>query len=312
MPWKAGYTTSNERSLSDDDLRWPEGRRAAFSVIVDLDPICSPEGLKPESFQTPEAYFGMHDGLDAVRTTLDGHGVKATFVASAVTAVCFPQVLTSLARDGHEIATTGLARENTETLDPDEEGRRIALATAQMAEVLGAAPKGWFALPRAADRYAVGGISPAMAGLLKAAGYAYLGGGLADDIPYYHVIDADRGAALLALPYYYHYDDQFFLMFPARGTGLEHADVLGRNWTRQLKAQTARGRCTSIVVHPHLIGWGHRWRMFDDLIARAAETGGLWAATGADLASHWATEYPAGAILNLKPSIWQDYPDSLS
>ena len=53
-----------------------------------------------------------------------------------------------------------------------------------------------------------------------------MGNGLADDIPHYWVTDFASRRAILTLPYYYHFDDQFFLMFPRKGTGLEHPDAL--------------------------------------------------------------------------------------
>ena len=36
MPWKDGYTISDEKSLADDELRWPEGKRCAVHIVVDL------------------------------------------------------------------------------------------------------------------------------------------------------------------------------------------------------------------------------------------------------------------------------------
>ena len=60
-------------------------------------------------------------------------------------------------------------------------------------------------------------------------GYVYLGNGLADDIPHYWISDFASRRALLTLPYYYHFDDQFFLMFPRKGTGLEHPDAQPRS-----------------------------------------------------------------------------------
>jgi len=53
--------------------------------------------------------------------------------------------------------------------------------------------------------------------LLIEAGYTYTGNGLADDIPHYWVADFANRRAILTLPYYYHFDDQFFLMFPQEG-----------------------------------------------------------------------------------------------
>src|SRR6202043_3944977 len=109
------------------------------------------------------------------------------------------------------------------TGSPDESGarrREQGLARAGNARV--------FSLPRQGDRYAVGAVSPNTIDLLLEAGYVYLGNGLADDIPHYWVSNFASRRALLTLPYYYHFDDQFFLMFPRKGTGLEHPDALLR------------------------------------------------------------------------------------
>ena len=32
MPWKDGYTISDEKSLADADVRWPEGKRCAVHI----------------------------------------------------------------------------------------------------------------------------------------------------------------------------------------------------------------------------------------------------------------------------------------
>src|SRR5205085_8272294 len=106
-----------------------------------------------------------------------------------------------------------------------------ARTTEVLADIVGRKPAGWFSLPRQGDRYAVGAVSPNTIDLLLEAGYAYLGNGLADDIPYYSVSDFASRRALLTLPYYYHFDDQFFLLFPRKGTGLEHPDDLLSSWS---------------------------------------------------------------------------------
>ena len=63
MPWKERYTISDERTLLDSDVRWPDGKRCCFRVVVDLAPASGPEGIKPQDLTTPDAYFGMHGGL---------------------------------------------------------------------------------------------------------------------------------------------------------------------------------------------------------------------------------------------------------
>ena len=36
MPWKERYTISDEKSLADSEIDWPDGNRCCVSVTVDL------------------------------------------------------------------------------------------------------------------------------------------------------------------------------------------------------------------------------------------------------------------------------------
>jgi hypothetical protein len=38
----------------------------------------------------------------------------------------------------------------------------------------------------------------------------------------------------------------------------------------------------------------------------------LWCATSEECARHWLATFPAATHLKLEPSIWRDYPGSLS
>ena len=44
MPWKQGYTISDERSLADPEIRWPDGARCCVAITVDLSVASGPEG----------------------------------------------------------------------------------------------------------------------------------------------------------------------------------------------------------------------------------------------------------------------------
>jgi len=148
--------------------------------------------------------------------------------------------------------------------------------------------------------------------LLIEAGYVYMGNGLADDIPHYWVTDFASRRAILTLPYYYHFDDQFFLMFPRKGTGLEHPDALFRNWKAEFGAQYKRGRHFHMTLHPQHIGWCNRLQLLEDFLAYLGGFPGLWNPTGSECARYWLETYPASSYLRLEPSIWRDYPGSLS
>lgn len=312
MPWKDNYTTSDARSIADADLRWPGGAQCCMTITVDLSPPCTAAGITAADLRTPEAQFGMHRGLDNLLGVLDRHGLRATFATPAVIADIHAPRIQALAEAGHEIAAHGFRHEDVATLPREEEKARLDRTTRMIADAAGTRPVGWYALPRQGDKFAIGSVSGNTIDLLAEGGYSYFGNGLADDVPHWWVTDPVGPRALLALPYYYHFDDQYFLMFPAKGTGLEHADALARNWRAEFKAQYRRGRQFGMVVHPHAIGFAHRVRLLDDFLAEVARYPGVWTATGRACATHWRETFPAATHLRLEPSIWQDHAGSLS
>jgi hypothetical protein len=204
------------------------------------------------------------------------------------------------------------AIEDVSALARDEEKARLDLTTRILTDVTGRRPAGWFSLPRQTDPFAGGSISPNTMDLLIEAGYAYMGNGLADDIPHYWVTDFASRRAILTLPYYYHFDDQFFSMFPVRGSGLENSDMLLRNWRAELDAQYKRGRFFTMTLHPQHIGWCNRMAGLEDFLAHMTSLPDLWNPTGAECARFWKQTYPTATHLELEPSIWNDYPGSLS
>ena len=135
MPWKQGYTISDERSLADSEIRWPDGARCCVAVTVDLSVASGAEGVTVADLATPEALFGVNQGLTALREILRRHGVRATFAVPAVIAHVHGDLVRSLAAEGHEIAAHGFRHEDVSGLGRDEEQRRIARTTEIVAEV---------------------------------------------------------------------------------------------------------------------------------------------------------------------------------
>lgn len=312
MPWKDGYTISDEISPRDQDVSWPNAARCCVAITVDLSVASGAAGTTARDLQSPRAQFGLRDGLDHVRAALRGCGLRATFAVPAVMARIHGPLLRDLIAEGHEIAAEGLKHEDVTALDRNDEAARIVTTTSILADVIGQRPLGWFSLPRQGDPYAGGTVSAHTIDLLIDAGYAYFGNGLADDAPHYWVTDFATRRAMLTLPYYYHYDDQFFLMFPTKGTGLEHADSLFRNWRAEFAAQYRRGRYFHMTLHPFAVGFAHRVRLLEDFLRHTVSHPGLWNATGGRIASHWRATRPPETHLHLEPSIWRDHEGSLS
>ena len=125
MPWKERYTMSDEKSLADDDIRWPQAARCCVGITVDLSVAAGPEGIRPADLRTPEAEFGAHQGLAALLAVLKRHDLKATFAIPAVLAHIYVEQIRGLVAEGHEIAAHGFKHEDVSALDREDECARI-------------------------------------------------------------------------------------------------------------------------------------------------------------------------------------------
>jgi len=142
MPWKERYTISDEKSLADDAIRWPQGARCCVGVTVDLSLAAGPDGIRAADLKTPEAEFGANQGLSALLAVLKRYDLKATFAVPAVLAHIHADLIRALAAEGHEIAAHGFKHEDVSALDRDDEGARIVRATEIIGEVTGRRPAG--------------------------------------------------------------------------------------------------------------------------------------------------------------------------
>jgi len=242
------------------------------------------------------------------------YNLRVTFAVPAIIAEIYPESVREIIKRGHEVAAHGYRHEDVSGLDIEEEKRRLEVTSQMLEKMCGKRPMGWFSLPRQQDRYPGGQVSPNTVDLLIDAGYEYLGNGMTDDIPHYWVTDFHTRRNILTLPYYYHFDDQFFLMFPApgMGSGLENPMTLFQNWRQEFDATYRRGRYFSMVVHPYLIGWGNRLEMLENILLYIKGFPYIWNPTGSECARYWKERYPASSSLKLERSIWRDYPGSLS
>ena len=87
---EAGLYDFDEKSLSDADVRWPEGKRCAIHIVVDLSVASGPEGIGPRDLASPAALFAPMTALDLLLGVLARHALRATFAVPAVMAECYP------------------------------------------------------------------------------------------------------------------------------------------------------------------------------------------------------------------------------
>ena len=74
MPWKANYTISDEVSLGDDAIAWPDHSRCCFNVVVDLSLASGPQGLVPSDLTSSVGvnYFELSGTKSVIITATNG------------------------------------------------------------------------------------------------------------------------------------------------------------------------------------------------------------------------------------------------
>src|SRR5499433_4398405 len=121
MPWQDGYTTSDEKSLADNEVRWPEGKQCAYVLVIDLSVASGPAGITPADLTTAASQFGTQVGLRNVLEMLQRFGMTATFAVPAVIAALYPATVRAILEHGHEVAAHGFKHEDVSQLDKDQE-----------------------------------------------------------------------------------------------------------------------------------------------------------------------------------------------
>ena len=280
MPWKQGYTISDEVGLRDDEVQWPDGNRCCVSVVVDLSVARGPEGIRAADLMHPEAQFGAHDGLDQLLAVLRHFGITATFAVPAVIAELRGDRIRALLAEGHEIADH--MWEHHVPKDPALE-RDHLLKTADALEAI-------------AGRRPVGSRSEHTPALLKQEGFLYISHESADHRPYY-LSDADGGATILNLPFHYAIDDAMFYSFAWLGSGnaaqrITDPDRVFDLWWAAFWQQYRAGGYLNIVVHPFVSGRALRIDMLDRLITRMKSLPGVWFPTCEQVARHCLEHFP--------------------
>ncbi len=132
--------------------------------------------------------------------------------------------------------------------------------------------------------------------LVEEGGFLYDRDSLADELPYWLNVS---GRPHLVIPYSYEANDNRFNEnsgFSTAGdffTYMHDAfDVLYR------EGQRGSPKLLSIGLHDRLIGRPGRCRGLLRLLEYMRGVEGVWFATGADIAQHWRTHFPASRLIN--------------
>ncbi|MEM6974099.1 MAG: polysaccharide deacetylase family protein [Pseudomonadota bacterium] len=280
------------------DFSWPEGRRLAVYLGMNLEcfafgeglgaelaPGRAPGGSEPDVLNYAWRDYGNRVGVWRMLELFDRLGLPVTALVNSAMYDAAPGVVEAFRARGDEIA--GHGRTNAERQgvmgEPDERAL-IAEATAKITAEEGSAPKGWLG-----PWISQSAVTP---DLLAEAGYDYLLDWCHDDQP---VWMATRGGPILAVPYPQELNDIPQIVGRKR-EGAEFADMILDAFDVMLAESARRPLVMGIALHAYLMGHPHRLKHLERALSTMVERAGdsVWFTTAGAIDRHFRGLFPPG------------------
>lgn len=277
------------------DWSWPEGRRLAVYIGLNMEHFAFGEGLgaelapggpQPDVLNYAWRDYGNRIGVWRMLDLFDDLRLPTSvLVNSSIYGYC-PEVMDAFRARGDEVL--GHGRTNSErqgVLDEAEERRLIAEATAVIAAAEGRRPRGWLGPWISQSR-----VTP---DLLAEAGYDYLLDWCMDDQPVWF---ATRGGGrILSVPYPQELNDIPSIV-GRKDSAREFCDMIVDGFDEMLEQSEKAPIVMGIALHPYLMGQPHRLRHLRRALAHVAgRRDRVWFTTAGAIADH-AMALPQGSI----------------
>ena len=267
---------------------WPNGRRLAVYVALNLEHYAFGEGLtenlvpgmplQHDVLNHSWREYGNRVGAWRLRELFDSLEMPVTVLVNSELYAHAPALVAAFRERGDEIAAHG--RTNSESqgnLSPAAERALIAGATGAIERHEGRKPRGWLG-PWIAE-------TPATPELLHEAGYRYVLDWCADDQP---VWLSTRGGRLLAVPYPQELNDSSAIVgrFVDAAT---FSDMIVDQFDEMLEQSAGGPLVMGIALHAYVAGQPFRLRQLRRALAHiAAHRDAVWLTHAGRIAEHFA------------------------
>ena len=265
---------------------WPEGRRLAFYIGLNLEHFAFGEGLgselvpiagQPDVLNYSWRDYGNRVGVWRLIELLDELGLPCTALINSTIYGYAPEIAAAFRARGDEIAAHG--RSNSErqgALDEEAERALIAETTEVIARAEGARPRGWLG-PWISQSHAT-------PDLLHEAGYAYLLDWCHDDQPAWM---RTRGGRILAVPYPQELNDIPWIVRRSLDAG-GFADMIVDQCDEMLRQAEGQPLVMGLALHTFVMGQPYRLKHLRRALRHVIEAGGgrLWPTTAGAIADH--------------------------
>jgi peptidoglycan/xylan/chitin deacetylase (PgdA/CDA1 family) len=275
------------------DYDWPDGKRLAVYVGLNLEWFAFGEGLgaelapggpQPDVLNYAWRDYGNRVGVFRIAELFGELDWPVSLLANSEMVRHAPQAIEAF--QNVEIVDHG--RTNSErqgTLSEAEERALIAETTDTLETFSSVRPRGWLG-PWISQ-------SPLTPDLLHEAGYTYLLDWCHDDQP---VWMKTRSGRILSVPYPQELNDIPQIVARKR-EGADFADMIVDAFEVMQDESLKRPLVMGIALHPYIVGWPHRFkhlaRALKHIVAHADER--VWFTTSGAIAAH-AAHLPDGVV----------------
>ena len=277
---------------------WPEGRRLAFYIGLNIEHFAFMAGRGNDPFQGVEAVqtqrnfawrdYGLRVAVWHVFDMLDDLKLPATILLNSLVCEHYPEVIDRMKARGDDICAHG--RTNAEALTAvweHDEARIIAETTETIAKHFGKRPLSWMG-PGANETK----VTP---DLLVEAGYTHSLGWPVDDQPIWM---KTRSGPLLSVPYPMELNDMGTNVNRDQ-SGREFADMVVDQFEEMIEQSDKYPLVMSVALHPFVCGQPFRLRPLRTALRHCVEhrrRDRVWFTQASLIAEH-CMRLPAGTII---------------
>lgn len=277
------------------DYSWPEGKRLAVYIGLNLEHFAfgsglgaelAPGGPQPDVLNYAWRDYGNRVGAWRLLELFDALGLPASVLANSEMYEYAPDLMASFSARGDEIV--GHGRTNSERqsdLTTEREAELISEATKVLHDAEGKQPKGWLS-PWISE-------SLNTPDLLSEAGYKYTLNWCMDDQP---VWMKTRHGRLLSIPYPQEVNDIPSIVARKDGAAA-FANMIIDNFDEMLEQSSRQPLVMGIALHPYLVGQPYRLRHLRRALSHiASHQDQIWLTTSGAI-----SDYCYDAISDLVP-----------
>lgn len=267
---------------------WPNGRRLAVHVGLNLEHFAFGEGLgaelapatpQPDVLNFSWREYGNRVGAWRLLELFGELGWPLSVLANTSLYEHCPELMDAVRARADEIVSHGQTNSVRQgELDEDRERLLIANVTRTIAEIEGRPPQGWLG-PWISE-------SRRTPDLLAEAGYSYLLDWCIDDQPIWFA--TRNGGRILSVPYPQEIND-IPAIIGRKNAASQFADMIVDNFEEMLVQAERAPLVMGIALHPYIVGQPYRLRHLRRALQHIQEKRDrIWITTAGAIAAHAA------------------------